>query len=304
MNFLDLREPVSSWSHFTGLLLALPGTVLLLRRSGGHPGHEAAEPFVAGSDTSPSAYSASTPSLRASELPAALWIAAFASPGRRRNLRPDRRGSYTPLASVPDAGPMAAVDAGDRLGCGGHRHDHWIATGRHFLRPFAPATGLYLSRMGWGALALLFRDLAQVGVAPRVRCRRRRRPLHHSLGAVLNLLHWPVLLPGIFGAHELFHMFVLAGSLAHYRFILKVVVPFAPTAAQPIPGVASLAHDLGSAHGRVRIVVRTHRRSSTSLTMPGRGSPRTRGAPGRTRQRCPGAGRRHRPPGGDGRHAG
>jgi hypothetical protein len=46
------------------------------------------------------------------------------------------------------------------------------------------------------------------------------------VGAVLNLLHWPNLLPGIFGAHELFHMFVLAGSLAHYWFILTVVVPF------------------------------------------------------------------------------
>ena len=51
--------------------------------------------------------------------------------------------------------------------------------------------------------------------------------LSYSVGAVLNLLHWPVLVPGIFGTHELFHLFVLAGSLAHYRFILKVIVPFA-----------------------------------------------------------------------------
>jgi hemolysin III len=48
------------------------------------------------------------------------------------------------------------------------------------------------------------------------------------VGAVLDLLHWPVLFPGTFGTHELFHRFVLGGSLAHYRFILKVVVPFAP----------------------------------------------------------------------------
>jgi hemolysin III len=46
------------------------------------------------------------------------------------------------------------------------------------------------------------------------------------VGAVLNVLHWPALWPGVFGAHELFHLFVLAGSLAHYLFILKVVVPF------------------------------------------------------------------------------
>ena len=50
--------------------------------------------------------------------------------------------------------------------------------------------------------------------------------LSYSVGAVLNLLHRPALWPGTFGPHELFHLFVLAGSLAHYLFILKVVVPF------------------------------------------------------------------------------
>ena len=38
MNAFDLREPVSAWTHFVGLLLALPGTLLLWRRGGGDPG--------------------------------------------------------------------------------------------------------------------------------------------------------------------------------------------------------------------------------------------------------------------------
>jgi hemolysin III len=50
--------------------------------------------------------------------------------------------------------------------------------------------------------------------------------LFYSVGAVLNLLRWPVLWPGLFGVHDLFHLFVLAGSLAHYRLILNVAVPF------------------------------------------------------------------------------
>ena len=33
----DLREPVSAWSHCAGLLLALPGTFVLWRRSSGCP---------------------------------------------------------------------------------------------------------------------------------------------------------------------------------------------------------------------------------------------------------------------------
>ena len=33
MEFLDLREPVSAWSHCAGMMLALPGILLLWRRS-------------------------------------------------------------------------------------------------------------------------------------------------------------------------------------------------------------------------------------------------------------------------------
>lgn len=136
-----------------------------------------------------------------------------------------------------------------------------IATGR----PFSPvlSTGLYLG-MGWGVV-VCYSEIA------RVVSHRALRPtviggVSYSLGAVLNLMQWPALLPGIFGAHELFHLFVLAGSLAHYPFILGVVVPFATSAGQaslrPIPEGASFASDYGLEPG----CVRTHRRSSTSPT--------------------------------------
>ena len=38
MQFLDFREPVSAWTHCAGVLLALPATVLLWRRTGGQTG--------------------------------------------------------------------------------------------------------------------------------------------------------------------------------------------------------------------------------------------------------------------------
>src|SRR4051794_24493330 len=38
MDFLDLREPINAWSHCAGLLLALPGILLLWRRSRREPG--------------------------------------------------------------------------------------------------------------------------------------------------------------------------------------------------------------------------------------------------------------------------
>ena len=88
--------------------------------------------------------------------------------------------------------------------------------------------------MGWGALAC-YSVIAQV-VSHRALLPIVVGGLSYSLGAVLNLLHWPVLVPRVFGAHEVFHLFVLAGSLAHYRFILKVVVPFARRPRRPPSG--------------------------------------------------------------------
>src|SRR3954453_4460674 len=38
MAVLDFREPVSAWTHAAGLILAVVGTLVLWRRSGGDPG--------------------------------------------------------------------------------------------------------------------------------------------------------------------------------------------------------------------------------------------------------------------------
>jgi channel protein (hemolysin III family) len=41
----------------------------------------------------------------------------------------------------------------------------------------------------------------------------------YTVGAILEYLRWPKLLPGVFGPHELFHLFVLAGIGCHWRFV-------------------------------------------------------------------------------------
>ena len=43
--------------------------------------------------------------------------------------------------------------------------------------------------------------------------------LAYTIGAVTDFLRWPVLVPGIVGAHELFHLAVLAGVSFHWLFI-------------------------------------------------------------------------------------
>ena len=93
MGILDLREPVSAWSHCAGLMLAFPGTLLLWRQSAGDHGKRLAL-LVYGLSLA-FCYSAST-LYHGVRLPAAR-IAAFA--------RLDGvgifaliAGSYTPLA--------------------------------------------------------------------------------------------------------------------------------------------------------------------------------------------------------------
>ena len=55
----------------------------------------------------------------------------------------------------------------------------------------------------------------------------------YSVGALFNLARWPVFIPGVFAAHELFHFFVIAGSACHVFFMLKVVVPARDEPAWP-----------------------------------------------------------------------
>jgi channel protein (hemolysin III family) len=43
--------------------------------------------------------------------------------------------------------------------------------------------------------------------------------LAYSAGAVLLEFHWPTLLPGVFGPHELWHVAVLAGLGWHWQFV-------------------------------------------------------------------------------------
>ncbi|GJM39871.1 MAG: hemolysin [Ardenticatenaceae bacterium] len=51
--------------------------------------------------------------------------------------------------------------------------------------------------------------------------------LVYSVGFVVYYRQWPDPWPNVFGHHEIWHLFVLGGSLCHYIFMLWYVVPFA-----------------------------------------------------------------------------
>ena len=185
MNFFDFREPVSAWSHCAGMMLAVPGTYLLWRRSAGETSKRLT--LLVYGLTLAFCYLAST-LYHGVRLPAA-GIAAFA--------RLDGvgifaliAGSYTPLAWCLLRGhwrfwTLAAVwsVAGSAT--------ILIAAGRHF--PPGLATCLYLG-MGWGVVICYF-EIARA-VSHRALLPVVAGGLSYSVGAVLNLIHWPVFLPG------------------------------------------------------------------------------------------------------------
>jgi hemolysin III len=98
---------------------------------------------------------------------------------------------------------------------------------RRWLNAFAiprfDQPGLYLG-MGWAGVFFyqeFTRMLSRRALAPIV-----VGGILYSVGALFNLLRWPVLWPGVFEAHELFHLFVVAGSMAHFNFMFRVVAPY------------------------------------------------------------------------------
>jgi len=263
MNLFDFREPASAWSHFAGFLLAFPGTLLLWRRAANGPAGKRWSLLVFGLGLA-LCYGGST-----------LYHGLRIPPERLAAFdRLDRIGifvliaaSYTPLAWTLLEGRwrwgtlaavwLVAAAASARLATGG---------------PFPPlvTTGLYLG-MGWGAVAC-YAQLA------RVVSHRALRPLVagglcYSVGAVLNLLRWPALWPGTFGVHDLFHLFVLAGSLFHFQLMLTVVVPFG-RGPNGSPGLGVGGWEGVARHARPWYTTLGRRRGSNELFMASDEKPR------------------------------
>lgn len=212
---MDLfREPLSAGTHAVGLVLALPAVWLLLRRARGEPAKQLCL-LIYGIGLV-SCYAAST-----------LYHGARTTPGGLLTLaRIDFigiylliAGTYTPLAWSLLRGPWRWAVLGGV----------WLISGTAIALilggvtfPLLVSTSLYLG-LGWGFVVCyiqIARGLSHRAMRPLI-----AGGLSYTTGAILNLVGWPVMWPGVFAAHELFHVFVLAGSAAHYGFILRQVVP-------------------------------------------------------------------------------
>jgi hemolysin III len=214
MYFLDFREPVSAWTHALWMILAIPATILLCKRCGGDLSRRLSF-FVFG-------------------LSLALCFAGSALfhgvQGSRSTIEIYDRldhvgiflliaGSYTPLAwNLLELRWRRWVLA-LAWGTAGLGSTLYLACG---ILPSAVGTTIYLA-MGWGAL-FCYLELTR-HMSSRLLFPLMLGGVLYSVGAVINLVHWPVFWVGVFGAHELFHVLVMAASLSHYLFMLNVVIP-------------------------------------------------------------------------------
>jgi hemolysin III len=209
---LVVREPVSAWTHFTWMVLALPGTLVLWRLSRGDPLKRLGVAVFgltlllcyAGSwlyHTVPAKVSA--PFATADHIGIYLLIAGTVTPIGLVVLR-----GWWRIGLLGGIWGLAALGITLRLTAD---------------LPVRQWTILYLF-MGWVGCAVyweLVRRLSRVSVGLIL-----LGGVFYTLGAVINAMGWPALDPPLFGPHELFHVFVMLGSLLHYYFMVRAVLPY------------------------------------------------------------------------------
>jgi hemolysin III len=239
MLLFDLREPINALSHGAGMMLALPVTWVLWKRCRELGNPEGQEPQWSSSHfqrikalcmlifgiTLIICYGVS----------AAFHGVRLSDEALYRLQRLDHvgiylliAGTYTPVAWALMRGSWSwgtlttvwtvALLCSFRVWRGG-------------VMPIWVSTPVYLT-LGWGALFCYF-ELAKT-YSHSTLLPLPLGGVFYSIGAVLNLMRWPVLLPGVFGAHELLHFLVIAGSTCHIFFMVKVVVPSPASARLPV----------------------------------------------------------------------
>lgn len=79
--------------------------------------------------------------------------------------------------------------------------------------------------LGWGAVPLALALRLLPIISPAGLGLLLLGGLIYSAGFVIYYVEWPDPWPNVFGHHEIWHLFVLAGSLCHYLFMVLFVAP-------------------------------------------------------------------------------
>ena len=239
MDWLAPQDAVSAWTHGLWTVAALPAGVFLVWKNRGDRGPMLGMLIF-------------SVSLVVCFGSSALYHAARDGPLRDALHHLDYLGIYlliagtvTPIAAIALRGwwrrwllvqiwVLALTGSVLRLTI---EMPHWLST------------AFYIG-MGWVGLVTYFelaRRLSHAGLRS-----MWLGGLCYTIGGVLEVLRWPDPWPKVFGHHELFHLWVMAGAACHYYFMLAVLTPYRPTA-----GPVRKAADTSPADDARRDPVRT-----------------------------------------------
>lgn len=78
--------------------------------------------------------------------------------------------------------------------------------------------------LGWVGVVLIFHVLPAIGIIGLLLL--LIGGIFYSVGAVIFYIEKPNPVPGKFGFHEIWHLFVLAGAIIHFIFMFFIVLPY------------------------------------------------------------------------------
>jgi hemolysin III len=211
-----LREPVNGLSHLAGGLLAFVGLVVLL-----------ASAASTGRLDQIVAFGIFGTSLIALYLASSLYHLLPLSPAGVARLRKlDHVAIFVLIAGTYTPFCLLALEGGWRWGllalvwglalCGVSLKLFWMGAPRWL------SVACYLG-MGWVAVVAVPALLRTVPAGGMVWV--LAGGLTYSAGALVYGLKRPNPVPGVFGFHELWHLFVIAGSTCHFWAVLRYLAP-------------------------------------------------------------------------------
>lgn len=130
--------------------------------------------------------------------------------------------SYTPICLGPLLGPWGWSIFGIVWGL---TLVGTILTAVWLDAPRWLTTGIYLA-MGWVVIVAIYPMITIFNQLGQVQSLwwLLAGGLFYTIGAIIYGLKWPPLKNTYFGFHEIFHIFVLLGSLSHYWFVIHYIL--------------------------------------------------------------------------------
>lgn len=213
-----LREPINGLTHLAGGLLASVGLIVLLAMAASEGRVDQLVAFGVFGLSLIALYTAST----------LYHLLPLSAANIARLRRVDHMSIFVLIAGTYTPFCLLALDGAWRVGllgliwslalCGILFKLLWMDAPRWV------SVALYLG-MGWVAviaIPALFRAVPLGGMVWVL-----TGGMVYSAGALIYGLKRPNLVPGVFGFHELWHLFVMAGSACHFWAVLRYIAPLA-----------------------------------------------------------------------------